>query len=212
MTQINDGVITHLEPDILECEVKWALENIIMNKASGGDGIPVELFQILKDDAVKVLHSICQQMWTTQQWTQDWKRSVFIPIPKQGYAKECSNYHTIALTSHTSQVMLKILKARLQQYVNCELPDVPDGFRKGRGTRDQIAKIHWIIEKVREFQKNIYVCFIDYAKDFDCMDHNKLCKILKEIGIPGHLTCLLRNVFAGQEATVRTGHGTTDWF
>ena len=212
MTQINDGVITHLEPDILECEVKWALENIIMNKASGGDGIPVELFQILKDDAVKVLHSICQQMWTTQQWTQDWKRSVFIPIPKQGYAKECSNYHTIALTSHTSQVMLKILKARLQQYVNCELPDVPDGFRKGRGTRDQIAKIHWIIEKVREFQKNIYVCFIDYAKDFDCVDHNKLCKILKEIGIPGHLTCLLRNVFAGQEATVRTGHGTTDWF
>uniref|UniRef100_A0A4W2EJA6 Endonuclease/exonuclease/phosphatase domain-containing protein n=1 Tax=Bos indicus x Bos taurus TaxID=30522 RepID=A0A4W2EJA6_BOBOX len=127
----HDGVIIQLEPDILECEVKWALESITMNKASGGDGIPVELFQILKDDAVKVLHSICQQIWKTQQWPQDWKRSVFIPIPKKGNAKECSNYHTIALISHASKVMLKILQARLQQYVNCELPDVQAGFRKG---------------------------------------------------------------------------------
>ena len=208
----HDGVITHLEPDILECEVKWALESITMNKASGGDGIPVELFQILKDDAVKVLHSICQQIWKTQQWPQDWKRSVFIPIPKKGNAKECSNYHTIALISHASKVMLKILQARLQQYVNRELPDVQAGFRKGRGTRDQIANIRWIMEKAREFQKNIYFCFIDYAKAFDCVDHNKLWKILKEMGIPDHLTCLLRNLYAGQEATVRTGHGTTDWF
>ena len=139
-------------------------------------------------------------------------RSVFIPIPKKGNDKECSNYRTIALISHTSKVMLKILQARLQQYMNRERPDVQAGFRKGRGTRDQIAKICWIIEKAREFQKTIYFCFIDYAKAFDCVDHNKLWKILKEMGIPDHLTCLLRNLYAGQEAIVRTGHGTTDWF
>ena len=152
----HDGVITYLEPDILECEVNWALGSITRNKASAGDGIPVELFQILKDDAVKVLHSIYQQIWNTQQWLQDWKRSVFIPVPKKGNAKECSNYCTVALISHASKVMLKILQAKLQQYMNCELPD---GFRKGRGIRDQIANICWIIEKAREFQKNIYFCF-----------------------------------------------------
>ena len=132
--------------------------------ASRGDGIPVELFRILKDDAVKLLHSICQQIWKTQQWPQDWKRSVFIPIPKKGNAKECSNYSTIALISHASKVMLKILQARLQQYINHELPDIQAGFRKGRGTRDRIANICWIMEKAREVQKNIYFCFIDYAK------------------------------------------------
>ena len=137
----HDGVITHLEPDILECEVKWALGSITMNKASGGDGTPFDLLQILKDDAVKVMHSICQQIWKTQLWEQDWKRSVFIPVPKKGNAKECSNYHTIVLISCASKVMLKILQARLQQFVNCELPDVQAGFRKGRGTRDQIANI-----------------------------------------------------------------------
>jgi len=203
-----DSVITHQEPDILEWEIKWALGSITNNKASEGEGIPVELFQILEDDGVKVLHSICQQIWKTQQWPQDWKSSVFIPIPK----KECSNYHTIALISHTSKVMLKILQARLQQHVNRELPDVQAGFRKGRGTRDQIANIRWITEKAREFQKNIYFWFIDYAKSFDCVDHNKLWKILQEMGIPDHLTCLLRNLYADQEATVRTGHGTIDWF
>ena len=135
----HDGVITDLEPDILEYEVKQALESITTNKASGGDGIPVELFQILEDDAVKVLHSIFQQIWKTQQWPQDWKRSVFIPIPKKGNAKECSNYHTIALISQTSKVTLKILQARLQQYVNCEIPDVQARLRKGRGMRDQIV-------------------------------------------------------------------------
>ena len=160
----HNGVITHLEPDILECEVKWAIGNITITKASGGDGIPPWLFQILKDDALKVLHSLCQQIWKTQWWPQDWKRSVFIPIPKKGNAKEHSNYYTIALISHASKVMLKILQARLQQYVNCELPDVQAGFRKGRGTRDQIANIRWIMEKAREFQKNIYFCFIDYAQ------------------------------------------------
>jgi len=157
-----------------------------MNKASGGDGIPVELFQILIDDAVKVLHSTCQHIWKTQQWPQDWKRSVFILIPKKGNAKECSNYRTIALISHTSKKMLKILQARLQQYMNRELPDVQAGFRKSRGTRDQIANIHWVIKKAREFQKVLYVCFIDYAKAFDCVDHNKLWKILQEMGIADH--------------------------
>ena len=143
-------------------------------KASGGDGIPVELFQIWKDDAVKVLHSICQEIWKTQQWPQAWKRSVFIPIPRKGNVKEYSNYHTIILISHASKVMTKILQARLQQYVNHELPDVQARFRKHRGTRDQIANICWIIKKAREFQKNIYFCFINYAKAFDCVDHSKL--------------------------------------
>ena len=134
-----------------------------MNKASGGDGISAELFQILKDDTVKVLHSIRQENWKVQQWPQDWKRSVFIPIPKKGNAKECSNYRTIALISHASKVMLKILQARLQQYMNHELPDVQAGFRKGRGARNQIANIRWIIKKAIEFHENIYFCFIDYA-------------------------------------------------
>ena len=185
---------------------KWALESITTNKARGGDGIPVELLQILKDDAVKVLHSICQQIWKTQQWPQDWKRSVFIPIPKKGNAKEYSNYRTIALILHASKVMLKILQASLQQYVNREFPDVQAGFRKSRGTRDQIANIHWIMEKAREFQKNIKFCFIDYAKAFVWI--TIYWKILEEIGIAEHLTCLLRNLYASQEATARTRHGT----
>ena len=148
--------------------------------------------------------------WKTQQWPQDWKRSVFISVSKKGNAKEFSNYLIIALISHASKVTLKILKARLQHYMNRELLDIQAGFRKGRGIRDQIANIRWIIEKAREFQKNIYFHFIDYAKAFDCVNHNKLWKILKEMGISDHLTCLLRNLYAGQEATVRTGHGTTD--
>ena len=152
------------------------------------------------------------QIWKTQQWPQDWKRSVFIPIPKKGNAKECSNYCTIILNSHASKVILKILQVRLQQCVNCEFPDVQAGFRKGRRTRDQIDNIHCNTEKAREFQKNIYFCFIDYAKPFDCVDYNKLWTILQEMGIPDHLTGLLRNLYAGQEATARTGHGTTDWF
>ena len=179
----HDGVITHLEPDILECKVKRALGSITMSKANGSDGIPVELFQILKEDVVKVLHWICQQICKTQQWPQDWKRSVFIPIPKKGNAKEYSNYPTIALISHASKVMLKILQTRLQQYVNHELPDVQAGFKTGRGTRDQIANMCWVIEQAREFQKNTYFCFIDYTKTFDCVDHNRLWKILQEMGI-----------------------------
>ena len=159
-------MITHLEPDILEYEVKWALGSITTNKASGGDGIPVELFQILKDDAVKVLHSVCQQIWKSQPWPEDWKGSVFIPIPKKDNAKEWSNYCTVASISPISKVMLKILQARLQQYMNHDLTDVQAVFTKGRGTRDQIANICWIIEKAREFQKNIYFCYIDNAKAF----------------------------------------------
>ena len=175
----HDSVITHLEPDILECEVKWALGSITRSKASGGDGIPVELFQILKDDAMKVLHSICQKIWKTAvakglEKVSSNPKERFIPIPKKGNVKEWSNYQTIVLISHASKVMLKILQARIQQYVNHELPDVQAGFRKGRGTRDQIANIRWIMEKAREFQKNIHFCFIDYAKAFDCIDHKKL--------------------------------------
>ena len=157
--------MTQPQPDVLEREVKWALGSITMNKISGGDGIPVELFQVLKDNAVKVLHSICQQIWKT-------------PIPKKGNAKECLNYCTIAFISHTSKVILKIFQARLQQYMNDEFPDIQAGFRKATGTRDQISNICWIIEKAKEFQKNIYFCFIDYAKAFDCVDHNKLWKTL----------------------------------
>ena len=152
-------MITNLESDFLEFKVKWVLGIITTNKTSGGDGIPIEVFQILKEDAVKVLHSICQHIWKTQQWPQDWKRSVFIPIPKKGNAKECSNYHTIAHISHTSKVMLKILQARLQQYVNRELPDVPAGFGKGRGARDQIANIHWIIEKAGVPEKHLFLLY-----------------------------------------------------
>ena len=159
-----------------------------MNKASGGDGIPVKLFQILKDDAVKVLHSVSKKIWKTQQWPQDWKRSVFIPIPNKDNAKESSSYGTIALISHANKVMVNICQAMLQQYMNHELPDVQAGFRKGRGTRDQIAKIRCVIKKARAFQKIIYLYFIDYAKAFDCVDHNKLWEILKEMGIPDHLT------------------------
>ena len=144
-------MVTHLEPDILECEVKWALESITMNS----DGIPGELFQILKDDAVKVLHSVCLQIWKTQQWPQDWKRSVFIPIPRKGNAKECSNYSTTALISQASKVTLKILQARLQQYVNQELSDIQAGFRKGKRIRDQIANIHWIIETAKIPEKHL---------------------------------------------------------
>ena len=149
-------MITHLEPDILECEVKWALGSITTNKARGGDGIPVELFQILEDDAVKVLHSVCQPIWKPQQWPQDWERSVFIPVPKKGNAKEC---RTVAFISYASKIMLKILQVRLQQYMNRELPDVQAGFRKGRGTRDQIANIHWIFEKQEIPEKHLFLLY-----------------------------------------------------
>ena len=158
---------------------------------SSSDGILVEVFKTIKDDAIKVLHSIGQQIWKTQQWPQDWKMSILIPIPKKHSTKECANHQIVSLISYASNVMLKILHARLQHYANLELPDVQTGFRKGRGIRDQIANIRWIMEKAGKFQKNIYLCFINYAKAFDCVDHNKLWKALEEMGIPDHLTCLL---------------------
>ena len=181
------------------------LGSITGNKASGGDGIPVELFQILKDDAVEVLHSICQQIWKTQQWPQDWKKSVFIPIPKKGNAKECSNYHPIALISHASKVMLKILQARLHHYVNC----VQAGFRKGREAGDQIAI--GSLKKQESSRKTSTSALLTMPKPLTVWITTNW-KILQEMGIPDHMTCLLRNLYAGQEATVRTGHGTTDWF
>ena len=205
-------MVNHPEPNVLESRLKWALESTVVNKTSGYDRIPVELLKTLKDDAIKVLHSVCKQIWKTQQSPHDWKRLILIPIPKKGSTKECANHQTSEHISHSSKVMLKIFHGRLQHYVNQELPDVQAGFRKGRGTRDQIAKLHWIIEKAREFQKNIYLCFIDYTKAFDCVDHDKLWKALRDIGMPDHLIYLLRNLYAGQEATVRTLYGTTDWF
>ena len=167
-----DGVITHLEPDILECEVEWALGSITLNKASGGDGIPAELFQILKDDDVEVTHSMCQQIWKTQQWPQDWKRSVFIPIPKKGNAKECSNCCTTALISQASKVMFKNFQARLQQYMNCEISDAQAGFRKAEESEIKLPTSIGLLKKQESSRKNIYFCFTDYAKAFDCVDHN----------------------------------------
>ena len=207
----HDGVITHLEPDILECEVKWALESITTNKASGRDGIPVELFQILKDDAMKVLHSICQQIWKTQQWQQDWKRSVFIPFTKKGNAKDCQNYHTIALISHASKVMLKILQVRLQQHVNREHPDVQAGFKRAEEPEIKLPTSAGSSKKQESSRKTSISALLTKPKPLIVWITINW-KILKEMGIPDHLTCLLRNLYAGQEATVGTGHGKTDWF
>ena len=179
-----------------------------MNRASGSDGIPAELFQFLKDDAVKVLHSICQLIWKTQQRPQDWKRSIFIPIPKKGNAKECSNYRTIALISHASKVMLKILQARFQQYVNWELPYVQAVFRKGR--RNQRSNCQHLLDHQKSKRIPEIHPLLLYWLCHRLVDHHKLWKILKEMGIPDHLACLLWNLYESQEATFRTGHGTTD--
>ena len=191
------GVVSHPEPDTLECEVKWAFfRSTAVNKASGCDEIPAELFKFLKEEAIEVLHSLCLHIWKTEQWPQDWKRLILIPIPKKGSTKECTNHQTVILISHSSKVILKILHARLQHYVNQELPDIQAEFRKGRGTRDQIVNICWIIEKAREFQENIHLCFIDYIKAFDCVDHDKQWKALTEMGTPDRLekpVCGLRS-------------------
>ena len=203
----HDGVITHLEPDSLECEVKWALGSTTTTKASGGEGIPVDLFQILKDDAVKVLHSVCQQIWKTQQWAQDCKRSVFIPIPKKGNARECSNYCTIALISHSSKVMLKILQGRLQQSRTNNFQMFKLDLEKAEEPEIKLPRSgSW--KKQENSRKTSISASLTTPKP---SDHNKLWKFLQEMGISDHLTCLLRNLYAGQEARVRNGHGTTDW-
>ena len=203
-------MITHLELDILECEVKWALGSIAINKGIGGDGIAAELFQILKYDVVKGLHSICQKIWKTQQWHT--RLVGFHSNPNPGQCQRMFKLVQFVFISHANKIMLQILQARLQHYVNQELTDVQVAFRKSRGTRNQIANIHWITEKARQFQTNIYFCFIDYAKAFDLVNHNKLWEILREMGVADHLTCLLRNLYVGQEATVRTGTVTMDLF
>ena len=191
--------------------MKWALGCITMNKASGGDGIPAEPFQVLKDDAVKVLHSICQQIWKTQQWPLDWKKSVFIPIPKKDNAKECSNYCTIALISYASKVMLKILQARFQQHVNWELRDVQAGFRKGKETEIKLPASVGSWNKQESFRKTSTSILLPMPKPLTVWI-TKNWKILKEMGIPDHLTCFLRNLYAGQEIAVRIRHGITEWF
>ena len=207
----HDSVITHLEPDILKCKVKWALGSITMNKASGGDGFPPVLFQILKDDAVRVLHSIYQQIWKTALAT-GLNRSVFIPVPKKGNAKECSNYHTIPLISHACKVVFKVLQARLQHYMNWELPDVQTGFRNGRGTRDQIANICGSSKKQENIRKTSTTALLIMPKPLTLWITTNCGKLFKRWDYQTTLTCLLRNLYAGQEATVRTGHGTTDLF
>ena len=201
-------MVTHLEPDILQCEVKWAFGNIITNKASGGDGIPAELFKILKDDAFKVLHSMCRKIWKSQQWVARGQEEVnLFPIPKKSNTNECSSHWTAELISHASKVMIKILQARLQHYVNPELPDVQARFRKGRGTKDQIANICWNIEKAREFQKNI--CFIDLTK---LCRSQQSGKFFRRWAYQTNLTHFLRNLYAVQKATVRSRQWTINWF
>ena len=196
-----------MEPDILQCEVKWALGSITINKSSGGNRIPAELFKILKDDTVKVLHSICQQIWKTQQWPQDWKWSVFIPIPKVN-AEECSNYWTFVVTSHASKVMLKMFQARLQLYLNWKLSDVQAGFRKDRGARDQIANSAGSKRKQGDSRKTS--ASLTMLKPLTVWITTNW-KILKQMGVPDHFTCLLRNLYAGQKATFRTEHWTMNW-
>ncbi|CAF3391752.1 unnamed protein product [Rotaria socialis] len=201
-----------LEPDILESEVKFAIETLANGKAPGHDGIPIECFKAIKEDAVKILTKLCQQIWKTQKWPQDWKTSLLIPIPKNGNAKDCSNYRTIALISHASKIMLKIIQRRLEPFLEREMPVTQAGFRKGRGTRDQIANLRWLMEKAREYQKEFYLCFIDYSKAFDCVDHEKLWSVLLEMGVPKHLIILMKNLYTNQQATVKTDYGNTNWF
>ena len=200
------------EPDILESEVREAMNNIANNKSPGCDNIPIELLKALKDDGVKLMHNICQKIWTTKQWPKDWKRSIFIPIPKKGDRRECSNHRTIALISHASKIMLKILQGRMKQHVDQEIPAEQAGFVKGRGTRDQIANLRWTIEKAQEYQKPLFLCFIDYTKAFDCIKYHILWKVLQQMGIPQHLVELIKNLYEDQEAAVRTPFGLTEWF
>jgi hypothetical protein len=197
------------EPTILSEEVVWAMKQLSNNKAPGTYNIPVEMLRHIPTAA---LTSLCQKIWKTSMWPREWKRSVFIPLTKKGDAKDCSNYRTIALIPHASKVLLKIIQQRLRPIIEAELPDTQAGFRRGRGTRDHIANLRWIMEKSREYQKDVYMCFIDYSKAFDCIDHDKLWKALNELGVPPHLIQLIRSLYTDQVATVRTQHGDTEWF
>ncbi len=200
------------EPDILKSEVEWALKTTACKKSPGYDDVPIELIQECGEEGVNIMWKLCNQVWISGVWPTDWKRSVFIPIPKKGDARECSNNRTIALISHASKVLLKIIQKRMEPYMERELSETQAGFRKGRGTRDQIANLRWIMETAREYQQELYMCFIDYSKAFDCVDHNKLWNILMEMGVPLHLVTLMKNLYTNQEAAVRTEFGLTDWF
>ena len=193
----------------MEEEVVLALKQLPNRKAPGIDGIPAEL---LKPLAIPALTERCRQIWKIKTWPKDWTRSVFVSIPKKWDTQECCNYRTVALISHASKILLKIIQQRMTSIINKELPDVQAGFRRGRGTRDQISNLRWIMEKTREYQKDVYVCFIDYSKAFDCVDHDKLWNCLKQMGIPEHLQELMWSLYENQEATVRTAFGNTNWF
>ncbi|CAI9728353.1 Hypothetical predicted protein [Octopus vulgaris] len=198
-----------LEPDILEDEVVWAMKQLTNRKAPGTDCIPLELLEPIP---TKTLTPLCQRIWRTCKWPREWKRSVFFPIPKKKDTKDCANYRTITLIPHVSEILLKIIQKRLNTTIERELPEVQAGFRKGRGTRDHIANLRWILEKAREYQKKLYMCFIDYSKAFDSIDHDKLWKCLEEMGTPLHHVQLIRSLYQNQEATVWTPYGDTDWF
>jgi len=200
------------EPSILQDEVRKAVLSLGNGKAAACDGIPIELLKAAGDEGVRIMTILCNKIWDTGQWPNEWKKSVFVPIPKKGDARECSNNRTIALISHASKIMLKVIQSRLESYALKELPDVQAGFRKGKGTRDQIANLRWIMEHQHEFGQDVFFCFIDYTKAFDCVDHAKLWKSLLEFGFPKHIVCVLQRLYDGQKATVRTEHGDTEEF
>ena len=198
------------EPEVMETEVKEALRHISDRKSAGCDGIPIELLKAGGEEAVKVMTGLCNCIWKRKEWPKDWKKSVYVPIYKKGDKQECGNYRTIALISHASKVLLRVIQKRLEVFLIPELPIEQAGFRRGRGTRDHIANLRWMMEKAREHQRDLYMCFIDYKKAFDCVDHERLWVVLSDMGVPVHLIVLLRRLYTNQEATVRTEFGETD--
>ena len=212
MTTESSDFLHEMEPEILESEIRSAIAQLPNRKSPGIDGIPIELAKALGDRGTRMIHEMCNEIWRTREWPQQWKQSVYIPIPKKGDPRECGNNRTIALITHASKVLLKVMQRRIEPYMQRELAAEQAGFRKGRGTRDQIANLRWILEKGREYNKHIYMCFIDYSKAFDCVDHTLLWRALEDMGVPKHLIVLLRNLYCNQEATVRTEAGDTEWF
>lgn len=200
------------EPEILGEEVQWAIKQIRKGKSSGIDNIPIELIKDTGDEMIKRITQLCNLIWKKKEWPLDWRRSVFIPLPKKGDTRECANNRTIALIPHMSKILLKIINKRLEPYIEKELPDEQAGFRKDRGTRDQIANLRWIMEETREFQQKIFIGFLDYSKAFDCVNHELMWKILRRMGVPAHLVELIRALYKNQEARVRTSEGETNWF